>query len=411
MIPPLTRKLRLRLSPKGPPKGRGAEASGWLIAVALVCIAVGCGGNSDGDGDLDPGKVAVGLDLVASGFEFPLLVVTPPGDRERLFVVEKGGRVRIVRNGAIVEPPFLDLRGEVSGGNEQGLLGLAFHPGYDGNGRFFVNFTDRAGDTRVVEYRRSANPDQADASTARLLLFVDQPFANHNGGGLAFGPDGFLYIGLGDGGGGSDPSNNGQSLETLLAKILRIDVDGGAPYGIPGSNPFTGTAGARGEIWAFGLRNPWRFAFDRATRDLYIGDVGQSEREEIDFAPASSGGGENYGWDVIEGSTCLGANECDRNGLVLPVVEYDHDEGCSVTGGFVYRGSAVPELRGRYFYGDFCEGFVRSFRISEGRAVEQLRWPQLAPGGLITSFGEDDAGELYVAVSSGSIFRIAPVAR
>jgi hypothetical protein len=260
----------------------------------------------------------------------------------------------------------------------------------------------------VVAYRVSADPGVADSDSAESILTVGQPFANHNGGGLVFGPDGFLYIGLGDGGSSGDPQGNGQDLGDLLGSLLRIDIDGGSPYVIPPDNPFAGTAGSRAEIWNYGLRNPWRFSFDRGTGDLYIGDVGQDSREEIDVAPASTGGGENYGWNLMEGSRCFGAEGCDQSGLSLPVLDYGHDDGCSVTGGFVYRGSAIPALRGRYFYADFCSGWVRSFRYGGAQATERREWPTLAPGGMITSFGEDANGELYILVASGKVYRIVP---
>ncbi|MGH7897338.1 MAG: PQQ-dependent sugar dehydrogenase, partial [Candidatus Binatia bacterium] len=270
-----------------------------------------------------------------------------------------------------------------------------------------VNYTDLAGDTHVASYRVSPNADVADPASAVQILFVDQPFANHNGGGLAF-RDGLLYVALGDGGSGGDPQGNGQNLGTLLGKLLRLDVDSGTPYAIPPGNPFVGTAGARGEIWAFGLRNPFRFSFDRASGDLYIGDVGQQSREEIDFEPASSSGGRNFGWNRTEGTLCFGASGCDRSGITFPISEYPTDGGCSVIGGYVYRGNTIPEIRGHYFFGDFCAGFVRSLRVSGGRAVDERDHPDLNPGDQITSFGQDAAGELYVVTAGGGIFRIAP---
>ncbi|MGH7658033.1 MAG: PQQ-dependent sugar dehydrogenase, partial [Gemmatimonadales bacterium] len=304
--------------------------------------------------------------------------------------------------------PFLDITGLVgSSGTEQGLLGIAFDPDYEANGRFVVNYTDRNGDTRIVSFNVSSDPDVADPQSATLILSVDQPFSNHNGGGLEFGPDGFLYIGLGDGGSGGDPGNRGQDRATLLGKLLRIDLDGGTPYAIPASNPFADSAGQKGEIWAWGLRNPWRFAFDRANGNLYIADVGQSEREEVNVA-ANSDGGENYGWRIMEGNSCFSATSCDRTGLTLPVLDYSHDDGCSITGGYVYRGNTVPELAGRYFYADYCGGWVRSFTFSNGQATDQREWPQLDPGGAITSFGQDAAGELYILVSGGTVYRIVP---
>ncbi|MDX1623945.1 MAG: PQQ-dependent sugar dehydrogenase [Gemmatimonadota bacterium] len=377
-----------------------------LLASALLA---GCG---DGGGTPPSSNgqngVEVRLERIASGLDFPLYVTAPPDD-PRLFVVEKTGRILVRREGRILEAPFLDLSGLVSGGSEQGLLSLAFHPDYAANGRFFVNYTDRAGDTRVVEYGVSADPDRADPDPVRTVLAVEQPFSNHNGGLALFGPDGMLYVGMGDGGSAGDPRENGQDTSTLLGALLRLDVDGGDPYAIPADNPLVEEPGARGEIWAWGLRNPWRFAFDRASGDLYIADVGQNEFEEVN-AVAGAGRGLNYGWDVMEATHCFEPDEgCDRSGLTLPVVEYDHGEGCSVTGGFVYRGEAIPALRGTYFYSDFCSGFVRSFRLSGGEAVDERRWPGLEPdGGRVGSFGVDAAGELYITTARGGVFEIVP---
>lgn len=381
-----------------------------VLLLVLASSLVGCGGDGEANEPTppdDPGPIREPtLIEVADGLAFPVHLTSPAGD-PRLFVVEKSGAIRIVRDGQVVQTPFLDLRGEVSEGSEQGLLSVAFHPDYASNGRFFVDYTNRAGDTRVVEYRVSADPERADPAPVRTILEVDQPFANHNGGLLVFGPDGMFYIGLGDGGSGGDPQGNGQSLGTLLGKILRIDVDAGTPYAIPPDNPFVGQAGARGEIWAFGLRNPWRFSFDRETGELFIADVGQNEIEEVNARPGDEGG-VNYGWNVMEGSECFRDDDCDRTGLALPVVEYDHGDGCSVTGGFVYRGDALPELQGHYFFSDFCSGFVRSFRMAGGAAIEERNWPELEPGGSVPSFGEDSGGELYILTREGSVHRIAP---
>jgi len=294
----------------------------------------------------------------------------------------------------------------VSSGTEQGLLGITFHPGYASNGRFFVDYTDRAGDSHVVGYQVSGDPDVANAASASQVLLVDQPAANHNGGGIAFGPDGFLYIAFGDGGGTNDPQGHGQDASELLGSLLRIDVDSAAPYAIPPSNPFVGKPGARGELWNIGLRNPFRFSFDRANGDLYIGDVGQAEREEVDVAGAGEGG-QNYGWAVVEGTRCLNGGSCDTTGFTPPVLEYDHSGGaCTVIGGYVYRGSAIPDLRGHYFYGDFCARFVKSFRF-DGGAADQQEWPTLSPPDMIQSFGQDAAGELYVLTTS-AVFKIVP---
>ena len=330
-----------------------------------------------------------------------------PPDDPRLFVAEKDGRVVILSNGGSLPEPFLDIRGQVSTGNEQGLLSLAFHPRYAENARFFVNYTDLEGDTRIVEYRVSDDPDRADPGSARLVLSIDQPFRNHNGGLVLFGPDGNLWVGMGDGGSGGDPQGNAQNLGSLLGKLLRIDVDAGAPYGIPPDNPFADTPGARPEVLAYGLRNPWRFSFDRGTGDLYVADVGQNRIEEVN-AVSGTGAGRNYGWNRMEGSTCFQPPQgCDREGLTLPVVEYDHGEGCSVTGGFVYRGSASPSLEGTYLYADYCRGWVRGFRLVGGRATDDRRLRELEPGERgVTSFGQDAAGELHLLTEEGNVYRI-----
>jgi hypothetical protein len=292
---------------------------------------------------------------------------------------------------------------------EQGFLGLAFPPDYASTGRFVVHYTDNLGDTRVSVFQVSANPDIADPSSEQVILTADQPADNHNGGQIVFGPDGFLYLGLGDGGGSNDPEGRGQDLSELLGSILRVDVQSGTSYTVPPDNPFVGQQPAtRPEVWSYGLRNPWRFSFDRANGDLYIGDVGQTDFEEIDVAPAATGSGKgvNYGWSIMEGSQCLGGGQCDQTGLALPTFEYDHAQGCSVIGGYVYRGSALPALQGLYFYGDFCQGWVHSFRYAGGTATEVTDWPALRTAGTLTSFGEDAAGELYVLESSGRVSRI-----
>jgi glucose/arabinose dehydrogenase len=349
-----------------------------------------------------------GLLRVAQGLSFPLYLTTPPGD-PRLFIVEKGGRIKVVKNGQVLGDPFLDISSLVSSGSEQGLLSMAFHPSYSSNGRFFVSYTDVSGDTRVVEYRVSANPDRAESGAVRTILALDQPFANHNGGLIVFGPDGKLYMGLGDGGGGGDPQENAENLGVLLGKILRLDVNSASPYAVPADNPFVGRAGARGEIWAYGLRNPWRFSFDRETGDLYVADVGQSRVEEVNAVSAGSRG-QNYGWDVMEGTLCFEpAQGCNRTGLTLPVLEYGRDAGCSITGGYVYRGSALPQLRGLYFFSDFCTGFVRTFRWTSGSISEDRTWPDLTPAERnVPSFGEDSTGELYILTSAGTVYKLVP---
>jgi glucose/arabinose dehydrogenase len=351
---------------------------------------------------------------VVEGLSSPLGLVSPPGDTSRVFIVEKTGAIRIFESGTLLPRPFLDLTGQVSSGSEQGLLGLAFHPKYASNGKLYVSYTDQNGDTRVVEYLVSSNPDSASA-THQDVLFVDQPYSNHNGGCLAFGSDGYLYVGMGDGGNAGDPQGNGQNRNTLLGKMLRLDVDGPAPYAIPPDNPFVGQAGTLPEIWSYGLRNPWRFAFDPANGDLYIADVGQDAWEEIDYEPAETGG-RNYGWNRMEGRHCYPpGSSCDTVGLTMPVAEYGHTGGaCSATGGRVYRGSVMPELQGTYFYGDYCSGLIRSLKISNGQAVSEQDWTsslRTKSGGAMTglsSFGVDGKGELYLVLLGGDVYRLEP---
>ena len=316
----------------------------------------------------------------------------------RLFVIEKAGRIRIIENDQLVETPFLDITDRVgSNGNEQGLLGLAFHPQYQETGRFFVNYTDTRGDTVIARFQVSSDPNVADANSEVQLFGYDQPFPNHNGGAMTFGPDGYLYIGSGDGGAAGDPMGNAQNTSNLLGKILRVDVDSAEPYAVPADNPF------ENEIWAYGLRNPWRMSFDRSTGDLYIGDVGQGEWEEIDYLPAGSSGGINFGWDHREGAHDYEGGGPD--GMLDPVTEYSHAEGgCSVTGGYVYRGS-MPEWNGIYLYGDYCTGFIWGLLQTDGGWQTQRLFDVDV---TITSFGQDDAGEIYLISDNGGIFRLSP---
>lgn len=385
-----------------------------LRLAALLLVAIGCssGGSPSSNHDRTqavastttptrrPAHVDVRLVRVAT-LDQPLALAVRPDD-PTLYVAEKTGRIVAIRDGHVDRRPVLDLSKEVSLGSEQGLLGLAFSP----DGRFlYVNFTDVNGDTRIDEFAMvDGRPDLA---SRREILSVDQPYSNHNGGNLVFGPDGYLYIGLGDGGSGGDPHGNGQSLSTLLGKMLRISPrpSGDAPYGIPPDNPFVGQANAWPEIWAYGLRNPWRYSFDRKTEDLWLGDVGQSAWEEVDFQPADSAGGENYGWNLVEGSHRFEGEAAP--GSVLPVYEYSHDEGgCVVTGGYVYRGSAIPGLRGIYVFADFCVGQLEGLRVRDGKVVEHI---QLGPTvQSVTSFGEDASGELYVMSLEGGLFRLEP---
>ncbi|HVE65488.1 MAG TPA: PQQ-dependent sugar dehydrogenase [Thermoanaerobaculia bacterium] len=357
----------------------------------------------------------IALEPLSTGLAQPT-AIAHAGDA-RLFLTLQRGRIVVFERGAVRPTAFLDVTPLVSCCGERGLLGLAFHPRYGENGLFFVNYTNTAGNTVVARYRVSAaDPNVANPSSAVTLLTIDQPFANHNGGHLAFGPDGYLYIGMGDGGAANDPMCAGQRDDTLLGKMLRIDVDAsaGAPpfYGIPPDNPFAAAGGPRDEIWAKGLRNPWRFSFDRATGDLYIGDVGQGSREEIDFQAAGSPGGENYAWKMMEGTLCNGGTSgcpsavpaCNGPALTPPILEYSHSSGdCSVTGGYVYRGRLYPRLTGTYFYGDYCSGRIwggtRSGAVWTARLFAQR-------ASNLTTFGEDAAGELYLATEGGVLARV-----
>lgn len=375
------------------------------VLLALASVLTAC---DDGEGVIAPPPAGneTELELVADGLDSPLYLTAPLGD-ERLFIVEQAGTIRIIEDGVLLPDPFLDIRGRVESGGEQGLLGLAFHPAYAANGWFYVNYTDNDGDTRIERYQVTADPYVADPGSAELVLAIEQPAANHNGGMITFGPDGALYVATGDGGGGGDPQGNGQDLSSLLGKLLRLDVDTREPYAIPLNNPFIGVAGAREEIWAYGLRNPWRFSFDRVGDRLYIADVGQGSWEEVNAVPATRPG-VNYGWNVMEGMHCFNASSCNTEGLTLPVLEYANaGDACSITGGYVYRGDAIPELRGHYFYADFCAGWIRSFRLAGDGVTEQQEW-DVGDIGSVLSFGEDAASELYVLTrgdQGGRVFR------
>lgn len=353
--------------------------------------------------------VAVTLQPLVTGLTKPVGLATANDGSGALYVIEQPGRIRVIRGGTLDPQAFLDIRSIVgSGGSEQGLLGLAFHPDFANNGLFYVNYTDVNGDTVIARYTANAGHRTADPASAKRLMFIDQPFANHNGGQLAFGPDGYLWIATGDGGSGGDPQGNGQNPSALLGKLLRIDVNAGDPYTIPADNPYASGGGAA-EVWALGLRNPWRFSFDRATGDLYIADVGQNNWEEIDVAPAGSQPLLNFGWNIMEATHCYppGRTTCDGTGLIPPVLEYPTgQEGCSVTGGYVYRGSQYPALTGRYLYSDYCKGFIRSLQWQDG---QWLRAELRAAGTvMISSFGQDEAGELYVTGhNTGTVYRVA----
>jgi glucose/arabinose dehydrogenase len=360
------------------------------LGVLAVAAAVACTVGGSSPSARVAGAAPPRLVEVASGLERPVHVTSTPSERGRLYVVEKAGRILVLENGSIRAAPFLDIRELVgSTGYEQGLLSVAFHPDYAENHRFYVDYTDTNGDTRVVEYRSEGG--RAQPRTARQLLFVDQPYENHNGGQLAFDQSGRLYVGMGDGGSGGDPENRAQNLASPLGKLLRVDVD---------------QPRARWRVVAYGLRNPWRFSFDRATGDLWIGDVGESAWEEIDYAPRGRFGLVNYGWDVWEGRHRFERKRRNPAGrLVGPVVEYSHDDGCSVTGGFVYRGDAVRGLRGRYVFGDYCSGTIWSVALRDGLATGLRREPVRVPS--LSSFGEDVAGELYaVSDVDGTVYRL-----
>ena len=380
------------------------------VAIPLLCVGWACGGDNGVDPDPDPGpgpsEVTLRAQQVAEGLSSPVYLTAPSGDA-RLFIVEQPGRIRVVKSGALVATPFLDITSRVVTGGERGLLSMVFDPAYATNGRFYVYYTGAQGDIFVDRFTVSSNPDVANTTSDRVITIQHRANSNHNGGLLLFGPDGMLYLGVGDGGGAGDVPNNAQNKDVLLGKILRLNV-ASLPYAIPAGNPFVGQAGA-GEIWAYGLRNPWRFAFDSPTdgtpAKLYIADVGQGAREEVDVVDASAAG-RNYGWRLMEGTQCYNPSSgCSQTGLTLPVVEYDHGQGCSITGGFVYRGAAIPEVRGHYFYSDYCSGFLRSFRLSGGAAVDQKEWSVGNLGG-VTSFGIDGVGELYVLSSNGRVYRL-----
>ncbi len=372
-----------------------------------------------------PAPAQITTRRVASGLSWPIWATAPAGDA-RLFIVEQGGRIRILKDGAVLATPFLDVSALVTPGlsqfSEQGLLGLAFHPQYAANGFFYINYTDNGGDTVVARYRAQAgNPDRADAASAAVVIAIPQPYANHNGGTLAFGPqDGYLYVGMGDGGSGGDPQNRAQNDGLFLGKLLRLDVDSASPYAIPPTNPFVGTGLPLDEIWAKGLRNPYRFSFDPLNGDLYIGDVGQDDWEEIDWQPGGAAGGANYGWRLMEGSHCYNpATGCNPGGLTLPVHEYSHATGCSVTGGAVYRGAAIPALQGTYFFADYCTPTLWSFKMAGGAATELTTWPAaVVPGdgeatvGSIAAIAPGGDGELYIvdraSGQEGEVWKIVP---
>jgi hypothetical protein len=384
--------------------------SRWIILLPLVLFVLALA-PVPFDPEAPGPTLPVTLRRVVTGLESPVSIAHAGDDR--LFVNLQDGRIVIVQNGTLQPVPFLDIRNIVRSGGERGLLGLAFHPRYAQNGRFFVYYTDAKGDVVIARYQVSGDPDRADAGSGRILIKIPQPFGNHNGGPLQFGPDGYLYAGIGDGGAGGDPNCFAQKTDTLLGKILRIDVDANADtppwYGIPASNPIPGR-----EIWATGVRNPWRISFDRLTGDLWIADVGQSEIEEIDLQPAGAPGGRNYGWKLMEGSACfasdacpVGTPPCNSAAYTLPILEYRHDKGdCSITGGYVSRSRTLPHAWGSYFFGDLCSGRLWAAERRGAASWAVRRLPELAP--QLTTFGEDRAGDLWLATHDGNLYRLVP---
>jgi len=353
----------------------------------------------------------VRLSTVLGGLASPTQVTNAGDGTDRLFIAEQRGTIRVVQDGRLLPGYFLDIRSRISTGGERGLLGLAFHPDFGSNGLFYVYYTRTGGDIIIARYTANAARTSASASTESRLLWVEHSAAsNHNGGGMAFGPNGYLYAGIGDGGGAGDPEGDARSLtRNLLGKLIRINVDGtgAGPYGrysIPGTNPYRGATTGRDEIWARGLRNPWRVTFDRANGALYIADVGQNSREEVNRETAASTGGRDYGWNIMEGRTCYRSSGCPLSGDSLPVMEYTHSGGnCSITGGYVYRGAQHPALLGHYLFGDFCSGRLWTIPTSGTNVAEQLAADTSA---RITSFGEDEDGELYLVTIAGTLYRI-----
>jgi glucose/arabinose dehydrogenase len=399
-----------------PPVSTSAPASASTSASASESASPNAPSATATSTPFDPADVSVELEPFVAGFDDPLDIVNAADGSGRLFVVEQGGRVRIVRDGALVGTPFLDVSDEITSGGERGLLGLAFAPRFPADPRVFVDYTDRNGDTQVSSFRLDgSHPDRVNRSSELHILSVKQPFANHNGGAVVFDRSGMLLVSLGDGGSGGDPHGNGQSLTTLLGKIVRIDVtksDRDHPYAIPADNPYAdGAAGRRPEIWLSGLRNPWRISVDRATGDLWIGDVGQGAWEEIDVQRAGSPGGTNFGWNRMEGSHCYQpASGCERADLAPPVTDYGHDAGCTVIGGVVDRSRTDSALSGGYLFGDYCSG--RLWAIDP--AVDGYRAPTVVgeSGASLSAFGEDESGELYAAdISGGRILHVVAARR
>ncbi len=387
-------------SPQTSPLGEGEQSAAPTATPTAAPLAVATPEAAP------TGSLRLEVEVVAEGFQRPVFVGHAPDGSGRLYVIEKRGVIWVLPGGQNSRTPFLDISERVgSQSNEQGLFSVAFHPGYAANGRLFVNYTDLDGNTVVAEFRADAPAAAADPGSERVLLQVEQPYSNHNGGMLAFGPrDGYLYVGMGDGGSGGDPLGHGQNPATLLGALLRLDVDGGQPYQIPADNPFVGDPGRRPEVFAYGLRNPWRFAFDRMTGDLWIADVGQNDLEEVDLALAPLRGGLNFGWNAMEGGSCfppaLGAfARCAPEDYQLPIAEYGRAQGCSITGGYAYRGRRFPALAAAYVFGDYCSGRIWTLQLDDRGAWRMVQRAQVDV--RISSFGEDEQGELYITDDSG----------
>ena len=387
-------------------------APGTALTVITILVLAACGGSTSpvpsSTPTPTPGPVPVSLVQFVTGLNQPVDLEIADGGSGRMFAVEQRGTIQIISGGAIAGTPFLDITSKVNfDGNEQGLLGVTFHPNFAQTPRFYLNY-DRLSSgqmqTVIAEYQVGANPNQVDPGSERILLTVDQPFPNHKAGQLAFGSDGFLYFGLGDGGSGGDPLGNGQNTQTRLGKMMRIDVDhtsGSLNYAIPSDNPFV-NGGGLPEIWAIGFRNPWRFSFDRPTGRLFCADVGQDSFEEVDIVTK----GANYGWNIMEGDHCFNSSSCNLSGLTLPIAEYSHSEGIAVIGGYIYHGSAIPALQGKYVFGDFGSGTI--WTLTESPSGTWTRNTLLSTSHQISSFGQDAAGELYLLELGGRIFKIAP---
>lgn len=390
---------------------RGRALPHPATASLLLAMGVAACSSSSGFAPTIPTDSSLDIELVevAVGLESPVYVTSAPAD-PRLFVVEQPGRIRVIVDGTLRSEPYLDITDRVRFGGEQGLLGLAFDPDFRASGRVFVNYTDLDGNTRIEAFLTQDEGDRADPRTGMLFLEVEQPFPNHNGGQLAFGPDDMLYIGLGDGGSGGDPEGHGQDPSSLLGTILRVNVldQREPPYRIPADNPFVGDSEIRPEVWQYGLRNPWRFSFDPDRNWMIVPDVGQDLWEEVNVTPIGQGGA-NFGWNVMEGSQCFGGPGCDAEGLTLPVAVYGHADGCSITGGYVYRGTQIPALVGRYVYSDYCASWLRTFEITgSGQARDPLELAVAEPLGRVTSLGRDAEGEIYMTTVDGRVLRISP---